>query len=87
MPNDCGVDAVGRVFALRRGHKVGCMDEIAQLERWTDSGAHWRVLARTPTTVAIALVTCTGDEEVDRLVSGDPALLDWLGSRRSSDAD
>jgi hypothetical protein len=35
--------------------------------------------------VEIALMTCTGDQEVDRLVSHDPQLLQFLGDRTRSD--
>lgn len=61
------------------------MDAIATLLRWTDSGAHWRVLQRTREEVTISLITCTGDEEVHRLTSADPELLAWLGARTSSE--
>lgn len=61
------------------------MDPIAKLTRWVDSGAHWRVLHRTPDDVTIALITCTGDEEVERFTSPDHALRDWLGERTSSE--
>lgn len=63
------------------------MDEIEKLERWALSGAHWRVLRRTADGVTISLVTCTGDEEMERLTSGDPELLAWLGDRSSDEAD
>ncbi|NLT30102.1 MAG: hypothetical protein GXX86_06540 [Propionibacterium sp.] len=59
-------------------------DPIAVLTRWTDSGAHWRVAARTAEAVIIELITCTGDEVVDRLHTTDPDLVAWLGDRRSS---
>lgn len=62
------------------------MEEIDRLERWTLSGAHWRVVQRTADGVTISLVTCTGDEEMERLTSGDSELLAWLGDR-SSDVD
>lgn len=61
------------------------MDEIDKLERWTASGALWRVRQRSADGVTIALITCTGDEEVDRLTSSDPDLLTWLGDRVSSE--
>lgn len=61
------------------------MDEIAELQRWTDSGAHWRVVHRTLDHVTIALVTCTGDETVGWVNSTDEHLLAWLGERQSSE--
>jgi hypothetical protein len=58
---------------------------VATLERWADSGALWRVVARHGDTVEVSLLTCTGGEEVDRLVSADPAVLAYLGDRWSSE--
>ncbi|HEY9476818.1 MAG TPA: hypothetical protein VIQ26_00130 [Microbacteriaceae bacterium] len=55
------------------------------LRRWERGGAVWRLLSRTQGSVEISLMTCTGDQEVDRLVSDDPELLDFLGDRTRSD--
>lgn len=63
------------------------MEEIDKLERWTASGAQWRVLDRAADKVTISLLTCTGGEEAERLTSSDPVLLAWLGDRRSSEPD
>ncbi len=60
-------------------------DVVADLQRWTDSGATWRVLSRTATSVEISLRTCGADEEVDRVSSNDPAVLAYLGDRWASD--
>ena len=53
-------------------------DALARLRRWEESGATWRVLVRTPESVELALLTCDAGEEVDRLRSTDPALLDHV---------
>ena len=53
-------------------------DALARLRRWEESGATWRVLARTPEGVEIALLTCDAGEEMDRLRSADADLLDYL---------
>jgi len=53
-------------------------DALARLRRWEESGATWRVLVRTPDSVEIALLTCDAGEEVDRLRSADPAVLDHV---------
>jgi hypothetical protein len=58
---------------------------VEALRRWEDSGAGWRVLSRTPSGVVIALMRCDGGEEVDRLVSTDPELLTFVGTRTSSE--
>lgn len=60
-------------------------DLVAELRRWEDSGAHWQVLARTANQLTIAMLRCDGGEEVDRLVSADPAVLAFVGSRDRSD--
>lgn len=60
-------------------------DPTATLRRWEDSGAIWRVLARTTTRVTIGLFECTGGQEVDRFTSTDPALLRFIGDRWSNE--
>jgi hypothetical protein len=56
-------------------------DELARLRRCEDAGATWRVIVRTPEGVEIALLTCDAGEEMDRLRSADPDLLDYLDDR------
>lgn len=63
------------------------MNEIDRLERWTLSGAHWRVLHRSDDEVTISLITCTGGEEVERFTSRDEEFLQWLGERASDASD
>jgi hypothetical protein len=58
---------------------------VATLERWTEAGAIWRVVRRTPDSLEISLLTCTGGEEVDRIRSSEPALLAFVGDRSSSE--
>lgn len=60
-------------------------DRLAELQRWEDSGAHWRVVARTSRSVTVALLTCDGGEEVDRFSSEDFRLLDYIGDRPNSE--
>ena len=61
-------------------------DALAHLRRWEESGATWRVVVRTPESVELALLTCDAGEEVDRLRSSDPAVLNHVGERyRSQD--
>jgi hypothetical protein len=60
-------------------------DPIAVLQRWTDAGAIWRVIHRGRESVTVALYQCDGGEEVDRIKSEDPRLLDYLGDRASSE--
>ncbi|WP_245924923.1 hypothetical protein [Nocardia nova] len=58
---------------------------VAALIRWQDSGGVWRVLGRRRTHVTIGLFECTGGDEVDRIVSADPALRAFIGQRGSSE--
>ncbi|MFF0488513.1 hypothetical protein ACFYTQ_05760 [Nocardia sp. NPDC004068] len=58
---------------------------VAALRRWEDSGAIWRVLGSRGGTLTIGLYQCTGGEEVDRIVSDDPALARFVGGRTASD--
>ena len=48
------------------------------LRRWTEFGAVWEVVHRTDHQATVSLRRCDGGEEVSRLVSSDPALLDYL---------
>lgn len=58
---------------------------VEKLLRWESSGAIWQVVARSKDAATIGLMTCTGGEEVDRLVTDDPAVLEFIGDRTSSD--
>ena len=60
-------------------------DRVAELRRWADAGAVWRVLSRRPGAVTVGLFECTGGQEVDRFTSTDPAVLEYLGARTSSE--
>lgn len=55
------------------------------LQRWQDSGAHWTVLSRRNGVVTVGLYRCDGGEEVDRLTSADPRLVEFLAGREHSD--
>jgi hypothetical protein len=59
--------------------------EVQSLRRWADNGGVWRVVSRSAGQVEISLLTCDGGQEMDRLTSGDPAVLDFIGGRSSSD--
>ncbi|QIS20062.1 hypothetical protein [Nocardia terpenica] len=60
-------------------------DPVTVLRRWAGSGAIWRVLSRRGGRVIVGLYECTGGAEVDRIESGDPALLDYIGDRSGSE--
>ena len=63
----------------------GRLDRVAELQRWQDSGAVWRVVSRTRRAVTIGLLRCDGGEEVDRFTTDDPRVLEFIGDRLSSD--
>ena len=52
---------------------------IDTLERWTDSGADWRLVTLTPDLAIVDLLTCTG-EPVDRMESRDREFIEWLSA-------
>jgi hypothetical protein len=56
-------------------------EALTRLLRWEESGATWRVLVRTPESVEIALLSCDAGEEMDRLRTADPAVLDHVDAR------
>ncbi len=58
---------------------------VEVLRRWEGAGAVWRLLSRRGDLVEIALLTCSAGEEVGRLVSADPDLLAFVGTRTSND--
>ena len=60
-------------------------DVVGRLERWRQFGGVWRVASRTPETVTISLCRCDGGEEVERLTSNDPSVLQWLAERTTNE--
>ena len=55
---------------------------IDSLERWAQSGAHWRVVDICAERVTVDLCACTG-EPMQRLSSKDPAVIGYLRTARS----
>lgn len=58
---------------------------LQALQDWEAAGAHWRLLALGDEGAVVELLTCLG-EPVDRLESGDAALLAYLRHRPSSES-
>ncbi len=52
-------------------------DSVADLERWRDHGATYRVLELCDDHVVIELCTCFG-EPIERVESTDPTLIAYL---------
>jgi hypothetical protein len=56
---------------------------IEVLERWQGLGGTWQVVSRAQGWVTLSLRRCDGGEELQRLTSTIPELLEWLGDRTS----
>ena len=54
------------------------------LEEWALRGGHWQVVASSPAHTTVALLTCDGREEMDRVEADGPELHAWLAGRTSS---
>ena len=59
-------------------------DPVDVLRRWEAAGGTWEVVPSSGDLV-VRLCTCTGGEEVDRLVSSSPGLAEYVGGRARSD--
>ena len=81
----CCVVLVGDEAAATDPPAEPARGRVAELQRWEDLGAVWRVLSRRQTEVVVGLFRCDGGEEVERFSSDDPALLAFLGDRTSSE--
>ena len=80
------VNAEGTLGGANRDSGVNERAAVVQsLCRWADNGGVWRVVARSAAGVEISLLTCDGGQEMDRLISADPAVLDFIGVRSGSD--
>ena len=55
-------------------------DPVTVLERWSQSGAGYRVLHLSDDRAVVELLSCLGEPE-DRLESADPRLIEWLRVR------
>lgn len=55
------------------------------LERWTDFGGVWRVLASDDHAATVSMCRCDGGEEVQRLTTQDPDLVAWLAQHPESE--
>jgi hypothetical protein len=61
------------------------VDRVAELRRWEDAGAVWRVVGRTASSVTVALLSCDGGEQVGAFTSEDPQLVAYVGDRLTSE--
>jgi carbonic anhydrase len=51
---------------------------IAVLQRWRDAGGTLSIVSHRDGTSIVALCTCDGGEEMDRLVTSEPAACAWI---------
>lgn len=72
----------GAVSELPEAASAGALDRLL---RWEQFGGSWRVLGRDAAGMTLSLRRCDGGEEVERLVSAEPALLAYVADRVSSD--
>lgn len=59
---------------MHDGFMVTVSDDYASLERWLAAGGGVRVVDVGPP-LTVALLTCDGGQEVQRLTTDDPAVL------------
>lgn len=69
-----------------RASLVGPNPDVERLTRWTAAGGRWRVVVRTPTSLTVALLTCDGGEEMERIVSSDSAFAEHVGVSSDSES-
>ena len=56
-------------------------DPLGELLRWETAGGSWHTEEGPAGQVTVVLCRCDGGEEVERLVSSDPALRAYVESR------
>ena len=61
------------------------VDRVAELQRWEDAGAVWRVMGRTANAVTVAMLRCDGGEEAGRFTSDAARLRAFVGDRDGSE--
>lgn len=59
--------------------------DLDTLRRWEDAGGTWQVVSRSTDSVELSLRRCDGGEEAQRLLSGEGALLAYVGDRATYD--
>lgn len=52
--------------------------DLDALLRWEHAGGNWHLVAQGEASVRIALCTCDGGEEVERVTSRDPELMRYV---------
>lgn len=65
---------------------AGPNPDVERLTRWTAAGGRWRVVVRTPASLTVALLTCDGGEEMERIASSDSAFVEHVGASSDSES-
>ncbi|MFZ2512616.1 MAG: hypothetical protein WAW85_16165 [Gordonia sp. (in: high G+C Gram-positive bacteria)] len=65
---------------------VAC-DAVERLQRWADSGAYFAIVSRHRDQLTLALLTCSGGEEMGRITSADPAVAAWCANNDGARAE
>ena len=80
----CGLGRRGPERARYTGEMTSPPDTVAALRRWEEAGGIWQVIGQDQGAATIALYRCDGGEEVDRIVSADARLAQFLEGRTTS---
>ena len=56
------------------------MSDLDDLRRWEDFGGTWELVARRGDVRIVSLLRCDGGEEVGRLSSDEPDLVNYVDS-------
>ena len=60
--------------------------DVERLERRVAAGGDWRVVARGRSGLTVSLLTCDAGEEMDRIVSTDPAFTAYVVAHQGRQA-
>ena len=77
---ECVVGSRGSLVAMSSA-------DFERLRRWEGAGGSWRIRARGPGWVEIALLSCTLGEEMDRVRSSDPDVFEYVSADESGDSE
>lgn len=59
-------------------------EDLTRLLRWERAGGAWRVLHRAGDRISVALLTCDGGTEMERLTTASPDVREHVGDRDES---
>ncbi|GAA4747082.1 hypothetical protein MUG78_16155 [Gordonia alkaliphila] len=62
-------------------------DDLDRLQRWIDSGGLFQVIGRRGAQFTVALCTCDGGAQMDRVITDDPRLPQWRADHVDSELE